>query len=274
MFERELPAGRFQSIQLLARGSEGYVYKAYDKQWWTYVILKRFDSAYWEENFEYRLAKQIEALHRLDHPGIVRYFEYFTTNYKRATWLVYEYYPGELLIERLERNPRGLPIDKALRIFKQILEGIAYAHEKGVIHRDLKATNIVLRDKDDSAVIIDFGLATTMGERSGTMDVSAGTPYYMSPEQFESLKKTDERTDIWALGCLLQQLLSNTLPFGSPPDDTMIVMSRVLSKEPNIPYKIPNELARIIRKALVKDMDKRLGSAKEFLRLIEEYESF
>jgi len=252
MYIWELPPNRFKEPVLIGQSSEGCVYKAYDEEAKTDVVVKRLNSMYWEKNFEYRLIRQIQALRRLDHPAIIKYIEFFSVEDGKATWVVYKYYPGEPLIDFMEQYPRGMPEDFALEIFKQILNGIEYSHSKGVIHRDLKASNILINLDENSVVIIDFGLATTVEERAGTMDVSAGTPYYMSPEQFLSLKETDALTDIWALGCILQQLLTNTLPFGSPPEQPMVVFDRVQSKNPVIPERLNEDLRMIIQYSLEK----------------------
>ncbi len=273
MFIWELPPDRFINPILIGQSSEGCVYKAYDEKYEADVVVKRLNSMYWEKNFEYRLIRQIQALRRLDHPSIIKYLEFFTVEEGKATWVVYNFYPGEPLIDLMEQFHKGMPEDFALEVFKQILKGIEYSHSKGVIHRDLKASNILINLDENSVVIIDFGLATTVEERAGTMDVSAGTPYYMSPEQFLSLKETNELTDIWALGCLLQQLLTNTLPFGSPPEQPMVVFDRVHSRIPNIPERLNEDMTMIIQYALEKKKKKRMKSATEFLSLIRMYES-
>ena len=273
MYIWELPPDRFKDPELIGQSSEGCVYKAFDNHFQTDVVVKRLNSMYWDKNFEYRLIRQIKSLRRLEHPSIIKYLEFFTVEEGKATWVVYKYHPGEPLLDLMDRFPRGMPENYALLLFKQILKGIEYSHSKGVIHRDLKATNILVNRNDDSVVIIDFGLATTVEERGETMDISAGTPYYMSPEQFLSLKETDELTDIWALGCLLQQLLTNTLPFGSPPEQPMVVFDRVQSRPPNIPSKINEDMQMIISYSLEKMKRMRMKSATEFLKLIAMYES-
>ncbi len=273
MYIWELPPNRFKEPKLIGQSSEGCVYKAYDEEYKTDVVVKRLNSMYWEKNFEYRLIRQIQALRRLDHPAIIKYIEFFTVEEGKATWVVYKFYPGVPLIDFMEQYPKGLPEDFALKIFKQILNGIEYSHSKGVIHRDLKASNILINLDENSVVIIDFGLATIVEERAGTMDVSAGTPYYMSPEQFLSLKETDALTDIWALGCLLQQLLTNTLPFGSPPEQPMVVFDRVHSKSPVIPERLNEDLKMIIQYALEKKKRMRMQTAAEFMGLIRTYQA-
>ncbi len=274
MFENEIPKSRYKDVRQIGKGGGGVVYRAFDTKWLLEVTLKRLDSSNWdEEYFQHRFLREIQTLRRLNHPAIIRLFDYHQANDKRGTWIVYEYYPGESITDRLKKYPEGLPENEALRIFKEILEGMIHVHKKGVIHRDLKSSNIMLFEEDDSVVIIDFGLATLIDERSQTVDAPSGSPHFMPPEQFESLRETDERTDIWALGVLLQQLLTNTYPFGSITDSPGKIYSMVIRENPLIPEAINESLRIFIVSALEKEKDKRIQSVKEFLSLINLYEN-
>jgi serine/threonine-protein kinase len=186
-------------------------------------------------------------------------------------FLVLEYVEGETLAQRLKRGT--LPVEDALEIGKQIAEALEAAHEKGIIHRDLKPGNVMVRP-DGTVKVLDFGLARAMGDDSGsatstsesptiTADftrpgVILGTAAYMSPEQARG-KPIDKRTDIWAFGCVLFELLSGSRIFDG--ETTSDVIGAILHKEPpwnELPQSAPPLVQLLLRRCLSKNRDRRL----------------
>jgi serine/threonine protein kinase len=183
---------------------------------------------------------------------------------------------GDTLADRIARGP--IPIDEAVPIAKQIAEALEAAHEQGIIHRDLKPANIKVR-QDGTVKVLDFGLAklaerTTAPSATATnismsptitspalvsgVGVLLGTAAYMSPEQAKG-NPADKRSDIWAFGCVLYEMLTGKRPFDG--EDVTETLASVLKQEPNwraVPEKLPHSLARLLHRCLVKDLHERL----------------
>ena len=184
---------------------------------------------------------------------------------------------GQTLAERIAQEP--MPIDEALPIAKQIAEALEAAHEQGIIHRDLKPANIKSRP-DGTVKVLDFGLAKALEPAAGRRPsrlasptittpamtqtgVILGTAAYMSPEQARG-KAVDKRTDIWAFGCVLYEMLTGRQAFGG--DDSPTPSPRVLEREPAwsaLPDAIPDGVRRLLRRCLTKDVRKRLQHIDE-----------
>jgi serine/threonine-protein kinase len=180
--------------------------------------------------------------------------------YEGQIYIASEYAPDRSLSEWLKDHGGKAPtVETAVEMTKGILAGLEHLHSKGVIHRDLKPANILLQA--DTPRIADFGIERLAKSASTTnSQMSAGTPSYMAPECFYSVRS--EQTDIWAIGVMFHKLLSGKLPFAHP--DQVSVMNSILNGEPNIDPEIPAELQKIIRKALQKDTALRYQTAAEF----------
>jgi tetratricopeptide (TPR) repeat protein len=195
--------GRFLLTGLLGRGGFGAVFKAYDKKLGRDVAVKAVRTGARGALRQERLQLEAEAAARLSHPNIVTLFDLGSCEH--GPYLVLELLRGESLGARLERGP--LPPAEALRVATEVARGLAHAHARGVIHRDLKPLNVFLCE-DGAVKLLDFGLAHAFGHRLA----SGGTPAYMPPEQ-RSGAPEDERTDVFALGVMLHEMLSGAPPF-------------------------------------------------------------
>jgi eukaryotic-like serine/threonine-protein kinase len=210
---------------LLGDGGMGTVYRAYDINLERWVAIKLMHPHFARQpEFRARLRQEAKAAAALDHPSIVRILDYGDNG--DVAYIVMEYVGGGSLrahLQRLQSRERFLPIQQSLQICYQIADALGYAHERGMIHRDVKPSNIILKqtgraeEKGEApfrAVLTDFGLVKLLSEdfsltQSGT---TLGTPAYMSPEQCQGLE-LDGRTDLYGLGVLLYELLTNRLPF-------------------------------------------------------------
>ena len=217
----------------------------------------------------------------MNHPGIAAIYgtEEDTADGTRA--LVLELVEGPTLADRIAEG--AMPIEDALPIAKQIAEALEAAHEAGVIHRDLKPANIKVRE-DGSVKVLDFGLAKAFDttpqsdpSQSPTLTAAAtqigvimGTAAYMSPEQARG-KPADRRSDLWALGAVLFEMLSATRPFGGT--DVSEVLAGVIKSEPDwtlLPGETPDRWRQVIRRCLEKDPRQRLRDAGD-LRLAQPF---
>jgi serine/threonine-protein kinase len=250
--------GRYCIQEELGRGAMGIVYRAHDRVLARDVALKQLP-VYLRQNQQLvvRFQREAKALARLSHPHIVQVYDFVQDD--EQAWIAMEFVKG-LDLEQTLRETDGLAIDEAVRLGIQLAEALAYAHERGVIHRDFKPANVLL-PKNGLAKITDFGLAKLAQSSVYTQEGSVlGSPAYMSPEQAAG-EATDQRSDVYALGVTLYQMLTGRVPFAG---DMKSVIAQKLAKDPAplIQHNahIPEKLDRLVLQMLAKEPDKRPAS--------------
>jgi serine/threonine-protein kinase len=201
----------------------------------------------------------------LHHPNITALHTAF--RHEGQLIMIMEFVEGHTLSTKLSTSPMTLAT--GLNYIQQVLSGLAYAHEQGVIHRDVKPSNIMI-SKNDNAKLLDFGLALpSLGSEFTRTGMILGSLPYMSPEQVLG-KQVDARSDVYSVGVTLYQLLTGSLPFGGPSD--YHIASGHLKSVPADPVTInrdiPVRLSRIVLKSLAKSPDDRFQTAKEFLETL------
>ncbi len=213
-----------------------------------------------------RFLVEIRTTANLQHPHILPLFD--SGQVEGTVYYVMPFVEGEALRDRLDRE-KQLPIEDAVRIATEVASALDYAHRQGVIHRDIKPENILLHD--GRAMVADFGIAlaasrTEGGSRLTETGMSLGTPHYMSPEQALGERNIDARTDVYALGCVLHEMLAGEPPFNGPT--AQAVIARVLSGEPEsvavLRKTVPEHVADAILIALAKLPADRFASAALF----------
>jgi serine/threonine-protein kinase len=248
----------------------GIVYLASDLTLNRQVALKVLRPELAEAVGHDRFLREIRIEASLDHPNIVALFDSGEAN--GLPYYVMPYVKGESLRERILREER-LSLDEVLSIMRQVSEALTYAHEQGVVHRDIKPENILI--SDDRALIADFGVAKATAEAGGetlsTYGIVLGTPEYMSPEQVVGEKSVDARADVWALGCVLFEMLAGDPPFSGRTRSAIVarvLQERVPSLEVVRPG-VPVGLIDLVTKALSKVPADRHSSAAEFSEAME-----
>jgi len=212
-----------------------------------------------------RFLREIDVAANLTHPHILPVFD--SGEADGFLYYVMPYVPGGSLKERLAKE-RQLPVGVALSIAREMADALAHAHEQGVIHRDVKPGNILLAG--DHALLADFGVARAVAEVDETRltqtGISVGTPAYMSPEQAAAEGKLDARSDVYALGCVLYEMLAGQPPFTGPTGES--VVRQHLTAEPaavtQLRPSVSSEITRTITRALAKNPADRFGSASAF----------
>ncbi len=259
--------GPYEIVELLGRGGMGEVYRARDLRLRRDVALKVLGQRFaLDTQREARFEHETRVLASLNHPNIATL--HGIEQVDRTHALVMELVEGETLAERLARGP--MPLRETLDVAAQIAAALEAAHEQGVVHRDLKPANVKIRP-DGAVKLLDFGVAKAFGqalvgsEPSAATEVSldvagaiVGTPAYMSPEQARGLP-IDRRADVWALGCVLFEMITGQPAFEG--ERTSDVIARVIEREPNylaIPPTAPRRLVRLVRRCLAKDPRQRL----------------
>jgi len=210
-----------------------------------------------------RFQREQEIGAKLDHPGVMKVS---TDEDRSQVYMVMEWVDGRLLRQILNEQPK-LPIERALRIALGICEALDYIHTHGVVHRDLKPENIMV-DAQDHIKLIDFGIAANVGSRRITfakLSNTMGTPDYISPEQVRG-KRGDARSDLYALGVMLYEMLTGTVPFTGP--NPFVIMNDRLLNNPVPPRELNPEISpqlqEIIYRALEREPKNRYASAREF----------
>jgi eukaryotic-like serine/threonine-protein kinase len=213
--------------------------------------------------FYQRFLREQEIGEKLDHPAVVRAFK---DDQRTQVYIVMELAEGQLLRQVLNEQGK-LPVERAVGIALAICEALEYIHSLGVVHRDLKPENIII-DDEDRIKLIDFGIASQVGARRltfGKLSQVMGTPDYISPEQVKG-KRGDGRSDIYALGVMLYEMLTGKTPF--PGKNPFVSMHNRLVNNPVPPREIdPSitpELQEIIYRALERDPKTRYANAREF----------
>jgi serine/threonine protein kinase/Tol biopolymer transport system component len=269
--------GRYEIVSLIGSGGMGEVYRARDIKLKRDVALKVLTEAL-AGNADHmaRFQREAELLASLNHPHIAHIHGLEEADSIRA--LVMELVDGPTLADRIAQGP--IAIDEALPIAKQIAEALEAAHEQGIIHRDLKPANVKVRD-DGTVKVLDFGLAkvlepavtgvaasvsaspTITSPAMTHVGVILGTAAYMAPEQAKG-KPADKRSDIWAFGCVLYEMLTGRRAFEG--DDVSDTLANVLKAEPDwsaLPAATPTSIRTLVRRCLTKEREQRLQAIGE-----------
>jgi Tol biopolymer transport system component len=258
--------GRYEIVSLLGAGGMGEVYRARDSRLGRDVAIKVLPDAFVQDPDRLtRFEREARLLASLNHPNIASIHGFEEADGTR--FLIMELVPGETLAERLQGGP--LPAKDALSLARQIAEALEEAHEKGIVHRDLKPANVKMT-AGGKVKVLDFGLAKALGAEPKSSDIAQsptltrtgaailGTAAYMSPEQARG-KAVDKRTDVWAFGCVLYEMLTGRPAFGG--ETASDVIAAILKHEPDwalLPTQAPAKVADLLHRCLQKDPHERL----------------
>ena len=264
--------GPYEVTAQIGAGGMGEVYRARDTKLNRDVALKILPEAFTVDGDRIaRFRREAQVLASLNHPNIAAIYGFEDSGSRHA--LILELVEGPTLADRIAKGP--IPLDEALPIAKQIAEALEAAHEQGMIHRDLKPANIKLRD-DGTVKVLDFGLAKALEPVTGSSAVLSqsptittpamtgvgiilGTAAYMSPEQARG-RAVDKRTDVWAFGCVLYEMLSGRRAFDA--EDVSMTLAAVMMKAPDwsaLPDTVPAQIRSVIKRCLEKDRQRRVA---------------
>jgi tetratricopeptide (TPR) repeat protein/tRNA A-37 threonylcarbamoyl transferase component Bud32 len=254
-------AGRYEIIEELGKGGMGKVYRVEDKKIKEEVALKLIkpEIASDKKTIE-RFSNELKMARKIAHRNVGRM--YHLSDHEGTHYITMEYVPGEDLKSFIRRSGQ-LAIGTTIKIAKQASEGLAEAHRLGVIHRDMKPSNIMI-DKEGNARIMDFGIARSLKSKGITgAGVMIGTPEYMSPEQTEA-KEVDRQSDIYSLGVVLYEMVTGQLPFeGDTPLSIAMKHKGEIPKDPReVNPQIPEDLSHLILKCMEKRKEDRYPSAE------------
>lgn len=262
--------GRYEIRELIGNGGMANVYKAYDKLEDKFVALKILKDEYSDnEEFLRRFRNESKAISVLSHENIVKILDVSFGN--NIQYIVMEYIEGITLKQYMEQE-KVLNWKEAVHFTLQILKALQHAHENGVVHRDIKPENIMLLT-DGTIKVTDFGIASfARDERRVASKTAMGSVHYISPEQ-ASGSTTDERTDIYAVGVMLYEMLTGSLPFdGTNPEQIAVMHMQSKAKLPReLNSTIPEGLEEIVVRAMQKNAAMRYQTAAEMVRDIEEF---
>lgn len=266
---REALKGKYTVDREIARGGAARVFLAHDGQGMS-VALKVLHPELAVSVTADRFLREISFLSKLEHPNIASLIDY-----GESDWLVYyvmSYVPGPTLRQHMERV-RQLSVSDTRRIARDLLSALKYAHEMGIVHRDVKPENVVLAKS--GPVLMDFGIARAIAQsgqdrltRSG---FAVGTSTYMSPEQVSGAEDIDHRSDVYSLGCVLFECLTGRAPFVASREELILSMHHQ-EKPPSVAdfrKDAPEPLVDLVARALCKERTDRWQTASEMMEALE-----
>jgi serine/threonine-protein kinase len=263
---RQIKFGRYEVLATLGQGAMGTVYKAVDPLIERTVAIKTINLDLSNEEraeFEERFYREAKSAGRLSHANIVTIYDVGETD--DIAYIAMEFLEGKSLREMLDSGV-VLPIEKISKIVARIAGALNYAHENQVVHRDIKPANIMITSNRD-VKIMDFGIAQIPTGSRTQLGTVLGSPKYMAPEQVDG-KSTDGKTDIYALGVVLYEMLTGTTPFNG--DNLSAILYKILNEAPVPPStlnpRVPPVFDRIVLRALSKHPEDRYQTAREFAR--------
>lgn len=257
--------GQYEILDKISQSATTTVYKAYQKSLDRWVLIKVLHPHLAsEEELVGRFQREAKACARIKHENIVDVFDYGVS--QGMHFMAMEFVHGTSLRNLIEEKGR-LPLPIALRIALEVLKALGFAHSKGVYHRDVKPSNILI-GTDGSVKLTDFGLSYIEGGSSYTVEGTLmGTPAYMSPEQARG-EKADGRSDLFSLGATVYEMLTGEKAFGG--DSYSVCLNKILTAEPNkleeVTPDIPEEIVRWLRKMLEKDVAQRYQTCEQSSR--------
>ena len=261
----------YKIVEKLGEGGMGVVYKAEDSKLRRDVAIKFLPNYITKSKEErIRFENEAQAAASLNHPNIATIHAIEEAD--NQIFIVMEYINGPELKEKMEAGE--ITLESSLSIIEQVASGLNAAHQKGIVHRDIKSSNIMLT-KSGQVKIMDFGLAKVRGTSQITkIGTTIGTAAYMSPEQAQG-EKADHRADIWAMGVIFYEMLTGQLPFKGEFEQAIIYS--ILNVEPELVTtlkpEIPAKLAQITKKMLSKNKDDRYQDVNSFLSDLKDYKS-
>lgn len=261
--------GRYEIKSEIGRGGMASVYHAYDPNFERDVAIKILPRAFLHDpQFRERFLREAKMIALLEHPAIVPVYDFGEED--NQPYIVMRYMAGGSIAERLRQRP--LTLGETSQIISRLAPGLDAAHARGIIHRDLKPGNILF-DQYGNAFLSDFGIARIVQQSNATLtgERVIGTPAYMSPEQVQGEKAIDGRSDIYALGVLIYQMLTGEVPYHSETA-TKVMMMHLLEPVPDIleaHVDLPRACQSVIEKAMAKDPADRFSKTEELAAALE-----
>ena len=260
--------GQFDIVAYVGQGGMATIFKAYQKNLDRYVALKVIHPTLKnDQSFVARLTREAQIVGNLIHPNIVTVYDFIQS--ESVPFLVLQYIDGKTLKDILQEHK--LSSREIFDILQPVADALTFAHSRGVLHRDVKPSNIMI-DKEGHVYLTDFGLARVerSGESTMSHDMLIGSPQYLSPEQAKS-ESVDARTDVYSLGIVLFEMFTGKPPF-SAETPYATIMQQINDPPPaarSINPDVPIAIEQVLARALEKDPNKRYASVRDFARAVE-----
>jgi len=264
--------GRYELVRVLGKGAMGIVYEGKDPNLDRRVAIKTVKVENLSEEaaaeYEHRFRTEARSAARLQHPNIVSVYD--SDRDGDIAFLVMEYIQGDDLKHHLDKGVR-YSLEQSLKMIRDLLSALDYAHKQGIVHRDIKPANLLI-EPGGRVKLTDFGVARIQdsGEATRTQGSMVGTLKYMAPEQVQG-QKIDSRADLFSVGVVLYQLLTDKRPFDGDNDFSIIhqIIGHTPAHPSTINPKLPTAIDAVVARALAKNRDERFASARDFAAALQ-----